>query len=763
MADVDQNAPPPEGKGRRREPEPETEAAAAPAEAPAAFPGWIVGVTLGLMALGLVASVAMALFRPDPPPPPETEPAPEETEVPAAIRTPHPESTFAELQNALALAEEMPEQRIQAALNMVEFLLGAVDWRPEAERQRMAREYLLALAATNLEARQRFRVARLLFDLAMVLHDAELMASGEALLRAEPVGEEPIPIDLLCAETDALLELGDPSEALVRVNELGPRTEGPDGTWPYLVRMARLLRRALEDGKTLEAVWAQRTTDGSKPDREAILAELAERSAALGTSGRTSIEAEGLWNQAFLAQERGEKEAEIDALQQIIAKGISTFRPMAYIRLVELLREQGRDAEHAVALGRMIGRPELRQHAMSELQRRLRSPATTEVAQELLLAVDQVVAQGEALAQPLAQLLLAAGQMAVWQGWLPIAEKYLDQAESLTLDRILLADSMVVRAEIAEARQDRNAMVDYYKEVISLHPGHPKEADIRFLLLQEMAAQPFCEADLVGGIIGAVTRLPKDSRGIRGLIMVGRHLEDLKLYDLAETYYRLSVLLGTMQQVRETDGSTAEALLGQARAMAAQGKTVEADSLLRVINTNVRWADLWNSAGPLWATLAFRQGQFREGIRRWRHTCGPPGGEFLPHLFQLLVPDLGEWPAEADGGTAPKKPARMPREMVETAMEAAMTQLLEQNDFVGVERLLALAENDPEWGKSLPLNPYRMRSMEKMAAKESLGQTVEWMKRHPLQVTAAETSSPDLLKTIDDVQAVLERVRALPR
>ena len=280
-------------------------------------------------------------------------------------------------------------------------------------------------------------------------------------------------------------------------------------------------------------------------------------------------------------------------------------------------------------------------------------------------------------------------------------------------------------------------------------------------LLEEMANHPFSEADLVGGVIGAVTRLPKDPRGISGLLTVARRLEDLELYELAETYYRLTVLLSTMQQTRDIDGKSAEALLGQARVMAAQGKLSEADTLLRVINTNVRWAHLWSTSGPLWATLAFRQGQYREGIRRWRHTCGPPGGELLPRLFEQLVPDLAGLSAPADG-TMPRKPGVMPQELVELAVSAVLGQLLAANDYEGAEQLLALVEKDPDWGGKMPLNEYRTRVLERLIERESTTRAFEWLKRHPISVSAeAAPDAPELAKWMEDVEAVVRRVQSL--
>lgn len=719
-------------------------------------PRWPSWVSAGFMLLGLLASAGIVLMQPKPPPP--TLPTEEEEAVVVESSYPNPEATFTRLQDSLQAAKT-PEERILLAVEMSEFLMDSVGWRPDQERQFMAREYLLALGDLELPAVMRHRLAGYIFRLALQLEDLELLDCGDRILSAGTAGEV-IPFELLCAETDAIIELGDSERAFTLIDEVKARTTDPEKSAEYLLRLTRGLRRALQDEDCLQVLWDHRHGEGT-PDRAQIQNELNEKSAVLVASGLTPVMAEGMWNQAFLARQRGEVEAEIALLKQIIEKGISPFRSPAYVRLADLMLEEGRDQEYAVLLGRMIGRPELRKHAVGELQKRMRKPATVDVAQELLLCVNQVLILGDEMPQPLAQMLMAASQMAIDQGWMPVAEQYLDQAEALTLDRELLADSMVMRAEIAQARGDKEGMIRDYKEVISLYPGHPKEADIRFLLLQEMAGQPYSEADLVGGIIGAITRLPKDPRGTRGLLMVAKHLEDLELYELAETYYRLSVLLSTMQLSRDVGGNTAEALLGQARTMAAQNKLAEADALLRVINTNTRWSDIWSTSGPLWASLAFRQGQFREGIRRWRNTCGPPGGELLPYLFGLLVPDLVEMSSQIDSVT-PKKPGKMPVELVDAAVRAAMDQLIQRDDFEAVERLMDMIDRDPEWKGKLPMNQYRIRTLERLAAKESIDRTVEWLKRYPV-LNSVETvkDTEQLTQQLENVKAIRQRVRAL--
>lgn len=721
---------------------------------------WPIGLAVFFVLLGAMVSASLALAWTLHPPGGED---PLAEEPPEATLQSNPDNLFLGLQADLAEAKTR-EQRLAAGLAMAEFLLTADAWRPDRDRFVMARDYLLALAAMDPDGWLRLRVAQHLFVVARDHLDEESLLAAEALLRPESEEGADVPelsFDLLAAEIDSLLLLGDPAIVYQRIDELGERVQTPDESMQHVLRAARGCRLALEHEAAMEAFWAHRGEPVPANARERLMEELAASADSFIAASMTRIETEGLWHKAFLAGLRGEAESEIDTLQELIAKGMSPYRSAAYQRLAQLLREEHRDLEHADLLGRMLILPEQREFAVGELQARLLEPATEEVAQSLFLAVNHYLElEASDPAAPLPALLVAAGQMAIEQNQLSAAERYLDQAETLTLDRKRLSDIMMARAEIARLRDNHTEMIHYYKDVLHFYPGHPQEGDIRFILLQEMAAQPFREADLVGGIIGAITRLPADPRGIRGLLMVAQRLEDQELYDLAETYFRLAVLLGTLQQTRDTDGRTAEALLGQARVMAAQGKWAEADALLRVISTNVRWSDIWNVSGPLWSDLAFRQGQFREGIRRWRHTCGPPGGDLLPYLFETLVPDLGEWSVQLESVT-PRKPGRVPPTLVQAAVEAVLEQLLENNDYAGVQELMDRIENDPEWKGKLPLERYRIRTLERMAAQEPAGRTFAWLKEHPVEIHAGgDANLSKLTDWIDYVEAVNERIQS---
>ena len=725
-------------------------------EPTAAAPKWPLGVAAGLAVLGIAAAAAMALWPASRPDEESTsEMVPEESAATRGIS--NPDATFDRLDREIVGAKE-DAPRIQAALGMVDFLLNAEGWRPENERQRMAREYLLALAAMNLPEKTRAAVAGSLFRLAVALRDGESLAEGVELLRGEPAMEE-MPFDALCAEADALLELGKFPEAYERIDQLGGRPESADGPWDYLLRMARGVRLALENENAMDALLAHRRMEKSESIRKALFSELAERSADIAGCTLTQMEAEGSWNQAYVAANRNDPDAEIAFLQKTIEKGLTKFRVLANVRMNEVFRDQGRDLDQAMLLGRMVARPELRDYAVSELKKRLDKPADGRVAEELLVAVTHYVDVAASQVPPDPRLFYLAGRAAAWQQQHSVAEEYFQKAMAIAADSHLLGEIMMVRAEMAEARGDRESMLRYMIEAISLFPRHPKEADIRYTLLDQVALQPHSEVDLVGGIIGAVSRLPQDPRGVGGLLLVAHRLEEDGLYEMAEAYYRRAILLMTLQQVRDSKQMTAEALLGQARTMLAQDKESDADTLLRVMNTNMRWADYWNQSGPLWAAIAFKKGQYREGVRRWRHTCGPPGGELLPRLFELLVPDLGEWAALIDVA-APRRPARAPVGLVQSAAHAAFDQLLQNENLEEAERLLNIMESDSEWRDYLPLAEFRTRCLEKIAVPEKpFEQTAEWLKRHP--VRSSDSEPPDLNAWISRAEAIAARVSAL--
>ena len=194
--------------------------------------------------------------------------------------------------------------------------------------------------------------------------------------------------------------------------------------------------------------------------------------------------------------------------------------------------------------------------------------------------------------------------------------------------------------------------------------------------------------------------------------------------------------------------------------MVAQGKEAEADALLRVISTNARWSDFWNVAGPLWADIAFQQGQYREGIRRWRHTCGPPGGDLLLFLFEKLVPDLGDWSLQVET-PVPRKPGRVPESLVRVSVHAVLDQLLALDDYAGVERLMTLIEKEPEWRDRLPVDAYRSRVLERLAREETTERTLEWMRKHPGGDSAATGVIPEMEEWISYVESITNRIQSL--
>lgn len=705
-------------------------------------------IAFGMAVLGGLISAFLVITRPTAPPVSETDSAdwdePEmapdtETEfaeldahfTPSRIRRiGRPDQVFSRLSNRIAAAATS-EQKTAAVLEMVDFLLETDYWRPERERYIMAREYLLALTDLPLEGEdQRLPVAERLLRMAASMKIPFLYTEAERLLRDTSV--ETVPFSVLLAETDALLAIAEYESAYKKMDALAARVETRPDHVRHILRVARGLRAALEHPKALEALIAHRTLSHTDTLSDALMEELDEWADALSLLSDIELGAEGLMLRAFVAARRGDAEQEIEALQRAIARGASTARPQAYLQLLERLGAEGRDEEHAVLLTSMMIRPELSDQAISALHARLQAPAETHVLRDLLQAARYHIELSSPLNPPRSALLVAAARAAMQQGWMDHVNEYVDMAEKYAFDRRVRADVMLLRSELAELRGDIHHMIHYLNEAITLHPGHPQEADIRFKLLYSLADIRFSEADLVSGVMGAVSRVPHDQRGLDGLLLVAKRLEDLRIYEQAEVYYQRVVLLSSLLNVGETSVQAPLALLGQARCMMGQQREDEADALLRVINTNPRWSDVWHESGPLWSAIAFRNRQPREAIRRWRQTCGPPGGALLPYLFQRLVPDLAEWPQTFVVSAKPRHPPRIPQALVEAAVELALEQVLLQNDYAQLDYLLTLIENDAEWRRALPLNEYRALCLKHLVAREPSERILEWLERHPV-------------------------------
>jgi tetratricopeptide (TPR) repeat protein len=738
----------------------EETAAASETPAPArSILHWII-TGAGMLVLALAAAVTVYFLAPRPPAPVQEDAALSEEEAAQATNGRAPVGTAFEFYQQGLILAQTDEEKIAAALEMADFLMQDGYWRSREERLPMAREYLLAALDMHPNHEQILYIAQQLFVLAGTLKEQRLIDAARSALD-EAMEMENWPFDLLITYTDALYTLSD-TTLYDMLGRLRDRASTRMEQLAYQMRMARGLYLALEKPEAMRALFARRNLAVPENARELLLERLEENALLMTESGHTEKEAEGLLHLAYIAGDRGQVDDEIELLRRAIARGASASRSSAYTRLTRTLREQGRQEEVAAALGRKIRHEELRAEAARELLEMLEITTAEEVVRELLLNVNYHVAVTQTLTQPDNHLLLAAAKAAIRQGWQDTAEQYLAQVEANSVDRRVLADVMLQRAELAQNRGDIDETIALMNEVISLFPGHPEEGNIRFMILEAMASRPHSEADLVGGVMGAIIREPQDPRGLTVLLAVAERLEAQHLYELAESYYRRAILFSSLQPSADRAVLTAKATMGQARMMWKTGRLADADALLRVINANTSWADIWQESGPLWAAIAFSQGQAREGIRRWRQTCGPPGGQLLPYVFDLLVPDLAEWSVRVDSGTY-RRPVRVPYEMAELAVGAVVDDLLKHEEYDRLEALLQMAANDPEWGHRLPLKAYRTRWFEQLAERASAAELMQWVEQYDLEPTPpylTEDALP-LPAQVDAVMTTVERARSV--
>ncbi len=646
-------------------------------------------------------------------------------------------------------------EQIRAILGMINFLMTDNNWQTAEQRYRMAAEYILALQKLPIQDPQQ---RQLLIETALRL--AGMTANRELWDFAKTYGkpEEGAPVtaksfNMLAAEFEALLAIRERESALSALADL--EKIATDDKQLCYVRRQRLavLWMALEDNDWLAACSLVRYSGETGAALQKLIEDqLDVDSGNQAQCGSVSFEAEAMLSKAKLALRRQDQELAIQELTKAIDKKGAPGRGAAAALLLDIFNTQQRHEDMDRIRLVMLADPVMESQALENLTLQLET-VTDEARQKVLLAaVDEharLAAQGRL---PRQDVLIRGAELAIALKDWDRATHYLKTAASGEATRQLHARRLHLQAQLAEKQGDKRALVKNLHDLITLHPDDRVMAgNAQFMLLSVLEEYPLAAADLVGVVVGATLRFPRDPRNINSLLTVARRLEAFELPAVAQKYYRHVILLSSLQIQRTTDiqKATAEATLGQARTMLTMGQDKEANHLLRTINGLVQWSDVWPESGPLWAAIALRHGQHREAVRRWRQTCGPPGGDVLPYLFGILVPDAGTIQLKPPGASRPAPAAPSPY-LMEAIVDAAFKVLLERGEFDEIDKMLTRIAADPHWSKHIPLDPLRVKTLEHILAREPAEQVVSWMNRQA--VTSAKGTPQGTLLPLETLQ-----------
>ncbi|HAS83692.1 MAG TPA: hypothetical protein DCS43_13725 [Verrucomicrobia bacterium] len=630
-------------------------------------------------------------------------------------------------------------EQIRAILAMINFLMTDNNWQPAEQRYRMAAEYILALQKRQIQdPQQRQLLIETALRLAGVTSNRHLWDFAQTFGKSgenEPATEKSF--TMLTAEFEALLALKEQQSTFTALAALEKSAQDDKQLSYVRHQRLKLLWMAIENDGWREACTIRYPGETAEAMLKQIEEQLTVDSNNQATCGTASFEADALVSKAKLALRKQDHDLAILELFKAIEKKGAASQGTAAGLLLQILNTQQRHEDMDRLRLVMLADPGMEHQALEDLAVQL-DTVTVEARQKaLLIAVDEharLAIQGR---KPQQNVLIRAAEIAiVLKDW-DRAAQYLKTSASGEAPRQLHARRLHLQAQLAEKQGDKRALVKNLHDLITTYPDDQVMAgNAQFMLLSVLEEYPLAAADLVGVVVGATLRFPRDPRNINSLLNVAHKLEAFGLPVVAQKYYRHVILLSSLQIQRTTEiqKATAEATLGQARTLLTMGQDKEANHLLRTINGLVQWSDVWPESGPLWSAIALRHGQHREAVRRWRQTCGPPGGDVLPYLFGILVPDAASIQLKPPGASRPAPAAPTPY-LMEAVVDAAFKVLLERNAFDEIDKMLTRIAADPLWSQHIPLDPMRVKTLEHILAREPAEQVISWMNRQAVANT----------------------------
>lgn len=668
----------------------------------------------------------------------------------------YPRSAFLNYGKAIDAARTRT-QRAGNVIEMVNFLLRDGEWRPARERLKMAEAYILGIMTQHLgDPVLNEKLADAALKTAALMHNRELFNGAMAVItRLAPDGTESF--SLHAAEFDALFAIGDQADTYGGLTALENIARNENERLEMLYRRAKVLWRALTDNAWLNAGGTRFPGNSDAEKRAAILHNLEIDADVLSKCDVGHLTLVAMILKAKLAVRRNAPDDAILILTDTFENKNMPQRERAGELLLDILNRKG-DYEKGDKLRLvMLKDASMRRIALADLEKQL-THATDILRQKILLQMldDHLLLLDQRKASS-ANMRLHAAEIALEQKAPDQAARFLKTDVEEEIPRSWHAKRLMLLAEIAEQQGDVTSRTQYLQTLCSQFTDiAPLAADAQYALIDTLVANPASSSPLLEVVVAAMLRFPNDPRNLKGVMTVARKLEETGLYQVAGKYYQHALLFGSSQvQISaEIQKVLAEASLGQARIQLSTGNKVEANLILRTINKQSKWSSIWPESGPLWVTIALEEKQYVEAVRRWRQTCGPPGGALLPLLFGTLVPDAASiqlYPPNTSRTAPPMPPARL----MEAALTAAIDKLLEARAFDEIDRIIEIAAADPVWRERLPLDAIRIKTLTRIIAQEPADRAIRWMNR---QAVIGQTDLPSgKLLTIDDLRAKMQK------
>ncbi len=634
-----------------------------------------------------------------------------------------------------------PQQLTTALMAMLDFLLNTPSGTESHQTYlKEAKNYILAMGQMNMDAAYRPRLLYFALSTALATQDPELWQVAQELFSETHEEARPaLAIDLKHFDATYLFE--SPAVAYSVLEQLEEcYKESTDAQFELRTRRIQLLWKTLEDENLMNEL--SHFFQGQKPEeqRRQVLAQL-EKVLLLNTrTGLIELEIEADVGLAIIALERNVPHEAIASLKKAIENPYYSDRRLQAGRmLLALLQEQELPQQAEALRLSMLEDAQLQIIAFNDIERALKAADDAQSIEALLAIIDEQQGMVRSPHQGIpASLLLCAAEKAIEINRFEHADNLIRFLQENDHDTARRPERLFLQAKLAEKQGHINAKIDALRALTLLHGNHPYSAAAWFMMVDTLAERPLALADMVGSIVAATIRHPRDPRSMKSLYRAAQTLESMGIHGMAAEYYRRSTLQGIVDSSEKNAAHIANAMLGQARGLIAMRQYIEADSLLRKLNTHAQWASAWPQSGPLWSALAIHHGQYKEAVRRWRQTCGPPADSILADMFGIIEPNAAQ--VQARLSPSPRQPpAPPPALLMQTAAEASLKQLLNISDYDRIDQLLNMIAKHPDWREQVPLQAFRIQTLQHIMQNDSSERAVEWLGKQPVQMDAART------------------------
>ncbi|MDZ8117257.1 tetratricopeptide repeat protein [Pontiella agarivorans] len=438
----------------------------------------------------------------------------------------------------------------------------------------------------------------------------------------------------------------------------------------------------------------------------------------------------------------------------------------ALMLLSRISRVQGEVAYAAELAELLIRRFDFNAHSQAEILQVVELLEEHELYEDALGLLQGCFSFGDPAGREFGPLIARAAVLEERLGDHDHALNYMNQLQqSDANDAFAMAFSKLIDLNMAEGNYE--VVEDWVLRFIGRIPERSAAYQNSLFSLFEAKYwldRPVLEQLFVGS--AAIQNIPEDPRVGSVELRMARYIEDMKLTDLAVSYYNriglLNFFQGNEHNATFNDNISEQAMLGKARCLKKQGDWSAADHLFRELCNRTTSPLVKSEAAVGWAELAKRFGQKKEAARRYD----------LAYVQMLSAPDqvrytLGRLNLQGDEKF--RDPAVMEdnlslflnlpdgerRKALAAYFNDTFDYLYEAGDERAMLRLIDLAYQS-DYAEWLPIQSYVLRLYEdrfQTETLEGLGRTL----REKGEI--ADASLAELAQVVDQMEFLVATVK----